>query len=355
MVKSVLVLGYSSRYIACSARRAGYRVYSVSHYDDLDLEKCTESGARFDDMPENIVPWLERYKVDHVVLGSGFEDARIDSSIVLGNDPDVSRKVLNKVWLANKLKEMGIRQPRIFTRDNVEYPCVAKPIRGGGGHKNFLVTDASMLPPEDEYFLQEFIRGKPLSVSVLSSEDDAVPVALNEILVGKKWLGQDLEFGYCGNVTPYQSRYKEEMFETSKKLIKALKLVGSNGVDFMVNENGPYVLEINPRFQGSLDSVELATGENLFQAHVDAINGDLREFGIKRYGYKGIFFARRTTRVTGNMLRPMIADVPRVGSVFEKGEAIVTVMGKGDKRSSAVGMVRDNLKFVKANLKVSRN
>ena len=75
------------------------------------------------------------------------------------------------------------------------------------------------------------------------------------------------------------------------KLIPALGLVGTNGIDFMVNKDGPKVLEINPRFQGSVDAVEMATGENMFQAHVDAINGKLRPFKIRQYGYRAIHFA----------------------------------------------------------------
>jgi hypothetical protein len=351
MSKSILVLGYNSRYIACSAYRAGYKVYSVSHYDDLDLLKCVESYATFDDMPENIEPWLKKYKVDHVVLGSGFEDAPIDKSLVLGNDPAICKNVMNKVWLGKKLRELGMPHPEIYSRKNVRFPCIAKPIRGGGGHKNFLVLDESMIPSADEYFLQEYLTGRPLSVSVLSSKHEAVPIALNEILVGKKWLGQDLAFGYCGNVTPYRTRFHDRMYDIAKRLIKSLGLVGSNGIDFIVNENGPYVLEINTRFQGTVDTVEIATGKNLFKAHVDAINGDPRELPIKRFGYKTILFARKKTLVKGNMTHRMLADIPAPGKVYERNEAIVTALGKGDTRGEAAAMMKKAIHFARKNLK----
>lgn len=353
MARSVLVLGWNSRGIACSAKRAGYKVYSVSHYDDLDLMECVEEGVRFEDHPGNVKPFLDKYKVDHVVLGSGFEGSDIDPSLVLGNDPRIARDVINKVWLAKRLNEMGIRHPRIFSRRNVEFPCIAKPIVGGGGHKNFVVKDESMLPG-DEYFLQELIKGRPLSVSVLSDAKDAVPVSLNEILVGKKWLGQRLEFGYCGNVTPYKTKHHDEIYGIARKLIPALGLVGSNGIDFMVDENGPCVLEVNPRFQGSIDTVELATGENMFKAHVDALEGYIVRPKIRQYAIKGIVFATRKTLVTGSMLRPMIADVPKPGSVFGPDEAIVTITGNGATRSDASAMLKKNLSFVKKNLKALR-
>lgn len=355
MPESVLIVGYNARVMACPARRAGYKVYSYSHYDDLDLLRCVDKNFTFGEIPQDIMPMVERLNVDHVVLAAGFEDADVPASKVLGNDPKIAKNVVNKVWLAGKLKELGIPHPRIFKRDEVEFPCVAKPIKGGGGIKNFLVKDESMMPEEEGvYFFQEYVTGTPLSVSVLSTGKEAMPIALNEILVGKKWLGQEKEFGYCGNVTPYNTKFKEQMYDISRKLIPALGLVGHNGIDFIVNSDGPRVLEINPRFTGAVDSVELATGENLFKAHADAINGKLYEISAKQYGVKAIMFARRHTVVSGDLLKPMIADVPKIGNVYENGEAICTILGQGKTRGAAVDMLKENLRFVKKNLTVSR-
>jgi len=350
------VVGYNARVMACPAHRAGYEIYSLSHYDDRDLLRCVKKNFTFSgDLPTDIRPWLDLVDVDHVVLGSGFEDLDLPASLVLGNDPKIAKNVVNKVWLAKKLKKLGVPHPRIYqNKKDLVFPCVAKPIKGGGGVKNFLVKDESMLPEGDEYFFQEYVTGKPLSVSVLSTGCEAMPVSLNEILVGKKWLGQEKEFGYCGNVTPYNTRYKKRMFDIARELMPALKLVGHNGIDFIVNKDGPRVLEVNPRFTGAVDSVELATGDNLFKAHVDALNGKLREYKIKRYGVKAIMFARRRTVVKGDLLKPLIADVPHTGNVYNSGEAICTVMGKGMTRGEAITDLRWRIGFVKKNLSISK-
>lgn len=355
-MKSVLVVGYNARVMACPAHRAGYKAYSVSHYDDLDLLRCVEKNFTFSgDLPRDIKPWLEQTDADKVMLGSGFEDLDLPASLVLGNDPRIARNVVNKVWLAEKLKKLDMPHPRIYKNKNdMAFPCVAKPIKGGGGVKNYLVKDASMLPEDDGYFFQEYVTGKPLSVSVLSTGKEAMPISVNEILVGKKWLGQDKEFGYCGNVTPYNTRFKEQMFDIARELIPALGLVGHNGIDFIVNKDGPRVLEINPRFTGAVDSVELAVEDNLFKAHVDAINGKLHEYKVKRYGIKAIMFARKHTVVKGDLLKPMIADVPPKGSIYENGEAICTIMGAGKTRGEAAGHLKERLSYVKRNLDISR-
>jgi predicted ATP-grasp superfamily ATP-dependent carboligase len=351
MAESVLVVGYNSRVAACSACRAGWEAYSLGHHADVDLLRCVKKHVNFDEEPKDLKPYLRQLDVDYVVLGSGFEDADIPASKVLGNDPKIAKNVVDKVWLAKKLDKLGIPQPELFDRDNVRYPCIAKPIVGGGGHKNFVVRDESMLPPEDEYFLQELVTGMPLSTCTFSTGSEAIAATVNEILVGKKWLGTDLPYNYCGNVTPYITKFRDEMQAISERLIPELDLVGTNGIDFVVNRDGPKVLEVNPRFQGSVDAVELATGENVFQAHVDAINGKLRPFRIRRYGYRAILFADRPTQVNVDLSSPARADIPPVGTAYKKGDAICTLLGTGCTRGEASEMVRSDVRRVRKLLK----
>lgn len=352
MVESVLIIGYNSRVAACSARRAGWEAYSLGHHPDRDLLQCVKRHENFEHEPADLRPFIKNFDVDYYALGAGFEDAtELPRSKVLGNDPRIAKNVVNKVWLAKKLEKLGIPQPELFDHDNVRYPCIAKPIKGGGGHKNFVVHDDSMLPPKDEYFLQELVTGKPLSTCTFSTGSEAVAATVNEILVGVKWLGQDLPYGYCGNVTPYITKFRDQMLEISAKLIPELGLVGTNGIDFVVNKDGVKVLEINPRFQGSLDSVELATGGNVFKAHVDAINGKLPGFKIKQYGFRAIHFSRGYNLVAGDLMSRMTADVPFEGEVFKNGDAILTVLGKGMTRGEASANVREKLRWVKSRLK----
>ncbi|HMK46723.1 MAG TPA: ATP-grasp domain-containing protein [Methanocella sp.] len=353
MSGSVLVIGYNSRLVACSAKRAGYKVYSIGHYNDLDLCQCVEGGARFDERPVSIRPFLKEFEADRVVLLAGFEDADVPASSVLGNDPKISHKVIDKVWLSRRLDELDIPQPKLYTRDSAVYPCIAKPIVGGGGHRNILVADESMVPHEDEYFLQELMTGMPLSVCTLSTGSEAMPISVNEILTGKRWLGVEHRYTYCGNVTPYITKYRDRMYDIASKLIPELGLIGTNGIDFIVDRNGPRVLEVNPRFQGSLDAVEIATGKNLFQAHVDAINGRLRPLKIRQYGYRAIYFAHNRTLVTKDLSSPETADIPPIGTVFDRGDAILSINARGHTRGESSAKVRDIIRTVRTGLKTS--
>ena len=81
-------------------------------------------------------------------------------------------------------------------------------------------------------------------------------------------------FRYSGNITPLAPP-QCAIGQMAEEIIAKLGLVGSNGVDFLLTEKGPVVVEVNSRFQGSLDTVEMASGDNVFQAHLQSFAGRL--------------------------------------------------------------------------------
>ena len=83
--------------------------------------------------------------------------------------------------------------------------------------------------------------------------------------------------------------------ETIRKLFQKLQLMGSNGVDFIIKNEKNFFMEVNPRFQGSIECVQYAIGYNLVQLHLDAfhkIKHDLPVIPIYRQcSVKGILFS----------------------------------------------------------------
>jgi len=43
----------------------------------------------------------------------------------------------------------------------------------------------------------------------------------------------------------------------------------------MLTDKGVQVIEVNPRFQGSIDTIELSTGLSIFDAHIKSFDGEL--------------------------------------------------------------------------------
>ena len=119
-----------------------------------------------------------------------------------------------------------------------------------------------------------------------------------------------------------------EMRDTSENLAKKFKLNGSNGVDYIINENGLYVIEINPRIQGTFECVENSLGINMLDAHIKACNGEIIEIPkAKYYSYKKIIYS--PTRVKYEKINlNNIYDLPHIGSITEKSEPLLTIIDK---------------------------
>jgi uncharacterized protein len=260
------------------------------------------------------------------------------------------------VYLSKRLEALGISHPHCYSPeelDTIECPVIIKPALSGGGiHNRIAKSKQEILSVLDEFFrldpeltdqtviIQDFLEGIPSSVSLLSTKNEALPVAVNEQLIGISWLSR-LPFAYCGNITPFRTEQVEEMEALAEDLVLRFKLLGSNGVDFLVTENGPVVLEINPRFQGSLDTIEKAMDINLFEAHVDCFSGELPDKpNAKCFAARGIFYSDRELFIDRELMDIIItekcADIPSKGTVVKTDWPLTSLFSCTSTREDAV-------------------
>ncbi len=208
----------------------------------------------------------------------------------------------------------------------------------------------------DEFLAQEYLEGIPCSASLIGNGNDARVVALNEQLIGIPWL-TGLPFAYCGNITPFHSRFNDEMIQYATRIASEFRLVGSNGVDFMLTDKGLFVLEVNPRFQGSLDTIELSLGINIFDAHVKSFEGELPEpVEPARFAAKVIAYANErvvidekiSERLNKCMKQGSAADIPRRGWVVKPDEPVATFLETGKTREIALETAGKSARYIKA-------
>ena len=367
----VLVIGVNTRHIACSASRAGYTVYTLGRFNDVDLKACSERSV-IHDMPDDHDPDLQELAplirtllpVDLIVLGPGFEHLggwveEITGNVpVLNNPPNIFTSISDKAWLADKLKLLNLPHPFTVPLDSLKtpgdwtggYPAIIKPRSGAGGMENKLVSNLEDLTMTmavlecGQYLLQEYIKGTVASVALISTKKQAAAIAVNEQLAGIDTL-TGMPFAYCGNITPYISEHNDWMRETSINLAKELELIGSNGVDFIITDKGPVVLEVNPRFQGSIDTVEQSTGLNIFRLHHESFQGKLPVYGDSHcFSIKTIFFAPQRLVVEKRGYDYLVqchnegtaADIPSEGTVCEKDDPVVSFLSDGNSRMEVV-------------------
>ena len=368
----VMVIGVNTRHIGCSASRAGYTVYSLSRFNDIDLKACYDRSVIHDmpdvhdlDLPKLGLSIRTLLPVDFIVLGPGFEhlgdwveEITHGNVPVLNNLSHIFNKISDKAWLAEKLKILDLPHPftiplgRLDTPEDWTggYPAIIKPRFGAGGGENRLVGDLKDLemtmamPGCGQYILQEFIKGTVASVSIISTGKQAVAIAVNEQLAGIDML-TGMPFAYCGNITPYLSDHNKWMCETSINLAVELELIGSNGVDFIITDKGPVVLEVNPRFQGSIDTVERSAGLNIFQLHHESFQGKLPVCGDNQcFSIKTIFFAPQRLVIEKRGYDYLVqcynegtaADIPSEGTVCEKDDPVVSFLSNGNSKTEVV-------------------
>ncbi len=343
----LLVIGFSVRHIACSAARAGHHVVAADAFCDLDLCRCTSEAFLLsqEGAVQSLQILAEKVSPDAIVLGPGLEEARVQGFKVLNNPPEKAALVSDKLWLARWLERRGY--PFIETQtsaEGIDYPAVIKPRKGAGGVGCRLVKSRADLGLEDGLIVQELIEGRPGSVSVIGNGRESRAIATNEQIIGATFAGAE-GFRYSGNITPLEPDCPE-LADMAEEIITELRLVGTNGVDFLLTDKGPVVVEVNPRFQGSLDTVELSTGLNVFKAHLEAFRGILPERPVpSRSAGRIIFYAREDLRIMpGLFLKGLVdglTDIPRPGSLIKKGDPVASILATGANRADVLKLLMD--------------
>jgi predicted ATP-grasp superfamily ATP-dependent carboligase len=360
----ILVIGNSARSIVCSAKKAGHTVFSLDNFCDVDLRNCADSALLIGNTSRKKIYELAQTfgQTDGVILGPGFE--KLEFKNVFGNCPDVAEKVNDKLNLAKKLHSLGIPHPEtepLSKASGLKFPLMIKPICGSGGMMNSVVKGEDELAAiqarseTSEFIAQEFVEGIPCSASLIGTGYDASVIALNEQLIGIPGLTR-LPFAYCGNITPFLTDRKSEMMQYSEQIALEFGLMGSNGVDLIQTDDGIVVIEVNPRFQGSLDTIELSCGTNIFDAHIRSFSGEIpAPMRHQRFAAKNILYACKSTIVNERLYDRLIkcmkmeraADIPEKGWTVREDEPLTTMLETGRRREIALEKVERSAQYIK--------
>jgi hypothetical protein len=172
-------------------------------------------------------------------------------------------------------------------RNYERFPFIIKKFRSSGGMNIHKIDDKetlnftlklleSQMDDISSWLIQEYIEGIPMSCTIISDGIHSKVISINRQIIGEKYLNAPRDFIYCGNVVPAQigANTKNLITEISLMLSKKIKLKGINGFDFVVRNQYPYLMEINPRIPGSIRASELAFNINLLDLHVKSFNSE---------------------------------------------------------------------------------
>lgn len=341
----LLAVGTSVRHVARSASRFA-DVDTVDEFRDLDTQRYAERCVRVGEVtPESVAAAIEDLDFDRAVTTS--PNVPPDLTL-LGNSVEEMRRVGDKWRFAEFCRGHGYPHPETRLEPSPDTP-LAKPRLAGGGVNNEVTRER-----RDGHVYQEFLEGEPLSVSVVSDGDDARAVAVNRTLSGVDICRPPNRFAYCGNITPADHPAADEAAALAEGVVRDLGIRGSVGVDLIAG-NGLTVLEVNPRLQASLDTVEATTGLSVTRLHVDAsLGAEGRMESISSAEPQG-FACRLVVYADRNLAAPAldrgrVRDVPPPGRAIRRGEPVCSVVATGDTREETVKEARRRVTGVRAHL-----
>ena len=363
-MEKLLLIGIDTRSMLNSALKLDYEIYSTSYFSTSDTpqiknqkiilnESDGESCGIFEDQfnSQTILDISKDYidEVDHIIPISGVsptdfskkDQKKILGTVNVGNIEDkykFYKEIKDDFLTPLTFSVSDIDEAFEINKNYDDIQFILKPLKGSGGYDiNLLENDSNIQLNEGEFILQEYVDGINLSSSVLATENDARTV-INTRLLTEHDFGKD-SFIYIGNILPLTSdsiiadvndigKINETMADTSENLSRRFNLMGSNGIDYIMNEKGLYVIEINPRLQGTFECVEKSLGINMLDAHIRACTGEMIEIPQpKYYAYKKIIYSPARMKYQKIDL-DNIYDLPHIGSITEKAEPLLTIIDK---------------------------
>jgi predicted ATP-grasp superfamily ATP-dependent carboligase len=154
-------------------------------------------------------------------------------------------------------------------------------------------------------------------------------------------------------MVPYESRMRKECLKIAEVIGEEFGLSGSYGIDFVLSEK-PYVIEVNPRFQDTLECIERVYDTNVVDLHMKACSGMLPEKNLtpKRACSKGILYARKKLVVGGDLTKvSCCVDVYRPGTVVKKDEPVCSAFGCGKTSEESFLSLKNKISEVQGFLK----
>ncbi len=342
--QNCLIIGLTVRPLAASAKNAGFNVYTIDLFADVDMKLNSVSAlkAEFDGVGFEsgslfqCVDQLDPKCKMPVIYGGGFEHnveqllALTERRPLWGIQPNTISQLQASKQLFESLGELGFRVPQTrFDCPGTEGNWLQKSIGGSGGLHVEYVQNGGLSSQADNYY-QSFINGKIITATLNCYDELTEVVGFSE-----QWCAPDScsgEFVYGGAVSIPKADLSKDMVEEIQGAIKKLaikfKLRGLASLDMIVTEDQWYFLELNPRPSATF---ELHEGKSSFLfAHYKAFEGQhlpLRSLTLDgKYMAHFVIYAKHEFSVPNKFDWPnWVRDIPESREAFEPGDPVCTV------------------------------
>ncbi|MDP1666888.1 MAG: ATP-grasp domain-containing protein [Methylobacter sp.] len=336
-METILIVAGSARMLAQSAKNTGLRPLVIDLFADLDTQAYAEDFRQVKSLAEqDLTPavdyFIERYAVTRVIYGSGFEcfpeslhylNSRL---IILGNQPDIFARQLDKQAFFSRLDALNIPYPQVvFSPPDYTEGWLIKPMQGQGGVGiQRYHADAA----DNSVYWQRFQAGASYSALFLADGQQVQVIGFNSQWSVRLSEAQEFVFSGVSNSADLPDAHKAVLTDWLKQIIPVFALKGLNSLDFIHADDRSYVLEINPRPSASMQLY----GKDLLGRHIQSCMGttlavQLSETGRPpQTGYQ-IVYAESDLLIPDHFEWPdWCMDLPKSGNMCRAGQPLCSII-----------------------------
>lgn len=291
MQPGLTILGGSTRAAAESALRAGFQPTCYDFFADADLREIADVRT-FRDM-KNLQRKVRGMPAQSWVFTGGLENhpslladvAR--RNVLQGTNPANICRLRDPFDWHDTLTQAGLPALPILPGDTPAddarlappHDWLVKPLAGCGGQGIRVRTPTARTCRNDasaKFYFQRQLHGQSFSATCLA-DDHGDTVVLGCCLHGNWQAGLGASaFGWCGGVGPVTvpAWWQQKLENLAEVLTAEYRLRGLFGLDVIADGEHVWLLEINPRYTGTIELLELASRTSLLAAHVRTCEGE---------------------------------------------------------------------------------
>jgi predicted ATP-grasp superfamily ATP-dependent carboligase len=364
----MIVIGYSARALASSARRAGFAPLVIDVFGDDDtreislatirLEGGLSNGLTEPAVADAVESLIRAHNPIGLVYGSGFEhQSALIKAVsrkvrIFGNDSRTLARAKDPVLLARICASSGVPHPEIALAPPDQPDGWLVKRRGGAGGAHIRAATRHSEAAPDVYFQRE-VKGHSISASFISDGEAASIVGLSA-----QWTAPTSRspFRYGGAAGPVNVDLAraEDIERAVGRLTRELGLIGLNSADFLVSGESAWFVEVNPRPSATLDIFD-SDEDPLIGRHVAACDGRMKA-PAARTAPK----AAQIVYATCGAMSPFewrwpdwTVDRPARGTRVSAGDPVCTVLASGASVGAARRLADERARQIDALVKES--
>ena len=385
----LILVGASTRAAAWSAIRAGWQPLCVDLFGDRDLASLTRVIVVRDyprGLPAAVGQLSDRLpqRPPRIYTGALENhpetiDALAADGPLWGNPSDVLALIRDPWWIAQRCEAHDLPCPAL--RPDTDPPprngdWILRSTRSSGG--SGVIDWSPQCPREfpaargrDTMVFQQKIDGALAAALCVADGRSARLLGTTTQLVGEPWLSA-ARWSWCGSIGPLvlPQTVESQIRRLAEVLAAAARLRGLFGIDLVINDRGAWPVEVNPRYTGSAEVLESASGHSMIADHLAAFTATsppglpatrvesdtIPTTGIDRLPCHGkaVLFAPADLEIRDLPLSSSgrstadpawhLADIPHEGASIAAGRPICSVLTS----ATTVGICRENLQSAAA-------